>query len=331
MRAVATLLVALCGCAPAGDGVPWAPGAFPPMVPHLEATPAQTALGRLLFYDPILSADREVACATCHSELWGLSDGLARSVGVGGEGAVGPGRHGPNVTARNAPTLWNVAYRRGLFWDGRAHSLEQQALMPIENAVEMGRQVPALVGELQQHEAYRALFDEAFGEVSAVAIARALAAFQRTFVSDWAPYDRYLAGDPGALSPEAIEGMHLFHDAGCSGCHVPPLFEREAYFDRGVGDDPGREAVTGDPADRGAFRVPTLRNLRETGPYFHDGSVASLEEAVAREADGLNGAEFAAIATFIHKGLMDRTHEPDRPESVPSGLALPADGFRIPR
>jgi cytochrome c peroxidase len=306
---------------------------------------AKTELGRLLFYDPLLSSDREVACATCHSELWGMGDGLPLSVGIDGVGAVGPGRTGPNVTTRNAGTLWNVALRASLFWDGRSDTLERQALVPLENAVEMNRDVDELVVDLRALPGYRALFAVAFDgaePITADNVARALASFERTLISSRGPYDRYAAGDEGALKAEAVDGMFLFAEAGCSDCHVPPLFESERYAARGIGDasDIGREAVTGSAADRGAFRVPTLRNLRETGPYFHDGSVASLEQAVAHEvarsvADGrsraLDESEVRAIATFIHKGLMDRSQEPDRPEEVPSGLSVPLDGFRIVR
>jgi cytochrome c peroxidase len=318
-----------------------------PEVAHPADNPPSAAkieLGRLLFYDPILSRDGEVACATCHSEIWGMSDGLPRSVGVDGEGPAGPGRTGPNVTERNAVTLWNVAYRSSLFWDGRATSLEEQALLPIETEVEMDRNLEEVVADLAANATYAALFEEAFGAqgVTADGLAKALAVFQRTMISELGPYDRYVAGDEGALKSEAVDGMWLFDEAGCADCHQPPLFESERYADRGAGDgsDPGREAVTEEPADRGAFRVPTLRNLRETGPYFHDGSVVELEEAVAQEvarsvAEGqsrpLTEEETEAIAVFLRKGLMDRSQEPDRPEQVPSGLQVPLDGFRIPR
>ncbi len=309
-------------------------------------SPDKLELGRLLFYDPILSRDAEVACATCHSEIWGMGDGLALSVGVDGEGPAGPGRTGPNVTTRNASTLWNVAFRQSLFWDGRTGSLEEQALLPIENEVEMDRDVDEVLVDLGANETYRALFAAAFPTasqpVSRDNLAKALSVFQRSFVSALGPYDRYVSGDEGALKGVALAGMALFDEAGCADCHVPPLFESERYANRGIGDgsDAGREDVTGEPNDRGAFRVPTLRNLRETGPYFHDGSVVDLDEAVAMEvarsvADGtsraLSSDETEAIATFLRKGLMDRSQEPDRPESVPSGLDVPLDGFRIPR
>lgn len=309
-------------------------------------TPDKLELGRVLFYDPILSRDGEVACATCHSEIWGMGDGLPLSVGVDGEGPAGPGRTGPNVTTRNASTLWNVAFRESLFWDGRVSSLEEQALLPIENEVEMDRDVDELIADLAANDGYRALFGAAFPDdddpVSRANLAKALSVFQRSFVSALAPYDRYVSGDEGALNDESRAGMALFEEAGCADCHVPPLFESDRFADRGVGDggDAGREEITGDPADRGAFRVPTLRNLRETGPYFHDGSVVELEQAVVMEvarsvAEGTSRAltvqETEAIATFLRKGLMDRSQEPDRPESVPSGLDVPLDGFRIPR
>ena len=309
-------------------------------------SPEKLELGRLLFYDPILSRDGEVACATCHSEIWGMGDGLPLSIGVDGEGPAGPGRTGPNVTIRNASTLWNVAFRSSLLWDGRSTSLEEQALLPIENEVEMDRDIGALLVDLTNNDTYRALFGEAFPDqsdpVTRDNLAKALSVFQRSFVSALGPYDRYVSGDDGALKDEALAGMALFDEAGCADCHVPPLFESERYADRGIGDgtDLGREVVTGDPADRGAFRVPTLRNLRETGPYFHDGSVLELEEAVALEearsvtegtSRALTSDETEAIATFIRKGLMDRSQEPDRPETVPSGLDVPLDGFRIPR
>jgi cytochrome c peroxidase len=341
-------LLAGCGdgvTAPAtesGPDLPWARdslGAVPEPADN-PSTEAKVSLGRLLFYDPVLSRDGEVACATCHSEIWGMGDGLPLSVGVDGVGPVGPGRTGPNVTTRNASTLWNVGYRETLFWDGRSNTLEEQALLPIENEVEMDRDLDELVEDLRAIAGYQDLFAAAFPEadepITSDHLAMALAAFERSFVTTLAPYDRYARGDEGALSDTAIDGMWLFADAGCADCHQPPRFETARFANRGVDDDDeGRAAITGDATDAGAFLVPTLRNLRETGPYFHDGSVIELEEAVAYEVArsdaSLGASEANAIATFIRKGLMDRSHEPDRPEEVPSGLEVPLDGFRIPR
>jgi cytochrome c peroxidase len=343
-------VVAIAGCGAESEAplpaLPWERAAFPEVVEPADnpSTPAKIELGRLLFYDPILSRDRAVACASCHSELWGLGDGLSLAVGVDGSGPTGPGRDGPNKTTRNAQTLWNVAFRSTLFWDGRSPSLEDQALAPIASPLELDRDPDEVATDLAAIAGYRELFGAAFPEElepNAANLARALAAFQRSLRSLRAPYDRFAAGDDGALSAEAQRGMWLFAEAGCHGCHVPPTFASDGYANRGLGDDDeGRYAVTGSPAERGAFRVPTLRNLRETGPYFHDGSVATLAEAVLHEAERsfdegrsrlLLADEVAAIALFLDKALMDRSAEPHRPREVPSGLEVPADGFRIPR
>jgi cytochrome c peroxidase len=345
------ILSAQLGCAKLDDAgeldLPWQDESFPALVDPADnpTTEAKIELGRNLFYDPVLSSDRKVACATCHSEIWGLGDGLPLSVGVGGVGPVGPGRTGPNQTKRNAPTLWNVAYREALFWDGRTPTLEEQALLPLANPVELNRAAEEVVAELRKNKEYLALFAVAFGEsaspVSSDNLGKALAAFQRTMISNRSPYDRYVRGDVGALRPLALEGMFLFGEAGCAGCHAPPFFASNRYARRLPSQqDDGRYALTKQDDDRGAFRVPTLRNLRETGPYFHDGSVASLDAAVGIEIDncvrdlGLRSftkSEQGAIAEFIRKGLMDRSREPDRPEQVPSGLQVPLDGFRIVR
>ncbi|MEM9191084.1 MAG: cytochrome c peroxidase [Myxococcota bacterium] len=344
--------ILLLGCAAAADGpaLPWEASAIeaPPGLVQDATADARVALGRLLFYDPILSADGETACATCHSEIWGMSDGLDRSVGVGGDGPTGPGRSGPNVTRRNSLALWNVAYRTALFWDGRSTSLEEQALLPIEEPEELGRELDAVVRDIAANAEYERLFASAFPNelpVTSDQMGRALADFQRTLVSARAPYDQYVAGDEDALDPTSVDGMFLFAEAGCADCHVPPHFMADRYHHRNAPpapgiDDRGRAEVTGASEDMRAFRVPSLRNLRETGPYFHGGTVATLEEAVAHEvreqvASGASRAltedETAAIARFLRRGLIDRSAEPDRPDEVPSGLAVPLDGFRIIR
>lgn len=307
-----------------GPPLPWAYEPFPEALDPFSnvSTPEKVELGRLLFYDPILSRDEKTACATCHSEVWGLADGLPLSVGVDGEGPTGPGREGPNVTTRNAQTLWNVAFRDELFWDGRTRSLEAQALEPIRAVNELDMEVDDVLVRIEAAPGYKALFRAAFPDdvetISADNIAKALAAFQRSFVSNRAPYDQYVAGDANALSDEQLAGMQLFADAGCAGCHVPPLFESGRYEQRVESADIGRELVTGDAADRGRLRVPTLRNLRETGPYFHNGSTVTLEDAVLREANtsaargegsALDAEQAALVAVFLRKSLMDRTRE----------------------
>lgn len=318
---------------------PWGIDAWPVVDAPSDAS---VELGRLLFYDPILSSDRQTACATCHSEVWGMSDGLPRSIGVGGGLLTGPGRVGPNVLQRNAPSLWNVAFRESLFWDGRETVLEQQVLSPMHSPVELGRDPEEVVTALAALPDYRSRFEAAFGAdvgVTTAGLTRALADFMRSLVSDRALYDGWVDGDDGALTPAMQRGMQRFGELGCATCHVPPRFESERYVDRGVGgDDTGREQVSGDARDRFAFRVPSLRNAQSTDPYFHDGSVAKLEDAILHElrrSPGFDPArvddDVAVLTAFVGRGLVDTSREPTRPDKVPSGLEVPVDGFRIPR
>jgi cytochrome c peroxidase len=313
--------------------------------PHLAD---KVALGRELFYDPILSVDGETACATCHSELWGLGDGLPLPIGAGAGSLTGPGREGSHVGRRNAQTLWNVAYRDALFWDGRSASLEAQASKPLENPLELDLDPSDATAAIAAVPEYVDAFEHAFVEdapaVSFAHVTEALAAFERTLVTSHAAYDAYLNGDPEAMSAEMRAGMQVFADARCNACHVPPLFEGKAYVNRDVAgmagvEDHGRAEVTDNAKDEGAYRVPTLRNARFTGPYFHDGSEPDLAHAITHEvalqeatgAGPFSAKEIDALVEFVSKALVDVSREPDRPDTVPSGLPVPRDGFRIPR
>jgi cytochrome c peroxidase len=334
-----------------GLGLPWPEQALaaPPPSPDNLPTEEKRLLGRALFYDPVLSRDRATACVTCHSEIWGLGDQLARSVGVDGAGRIGPGREGPHMTRRNAQALWNVAYRTDLFWDGRTGSLEAQVFFPLENTDELARDPDQVIAELAAIPAYVALFRAAFPEaepaVSKDTFGKALATFMRSYVSNRATYDQYLAGDAHALSAQDLRGLALFAQLGCHDCHVPPRFDSERYADRhapnpdGI-EDLGRYEVTGNEADRHAFRVPTLRNARETGPYFHNGAVVSFEAAVEHEVDeqraltghrALSADELTDLTQFLRRALSDTSRKQFPPDSVPSGLSLPLDGDRFLR
>ncbi len=246
------------------------------------------------------------------------------------------------MTTRNAMTLWNAAFREALFWDGRSSSLEDQALRPLEQPKEMNLPPDEAAMRVAAVPAYVTLFDQAFpGQpITKQTIAEALAAFERGLVTSKAPYDQYVAGDPGAMSASEIHGMNLFGSSGCPTCHVPPLFEKNEYVKRFDSPDEGRGAITNNPADDGAFRVPTLRNSRETSPYFHDGSVADLQSAVSAELDRdvaagtakpLSDDDIADMTAFLADSLMERLKNPVRPNAVPSGLEIPPDGFRGPR
>lgn len=357
--ALTALLALACSGAdaPRGEGEPppasgpplpaeWPDVAFPEAA---AATPETVSLGRLLFYDPIVSVDRETACATCHSEIWGMTDGLARSIGEGAGLFSGPGRAGDKVTRRNAPTLWNVAFGAAFLWDGRAGTLEEQVRLPFESAEELGRPFTEVVAEVATIPEYAAAFAAAFPDASPAVngdtFASAVAAFERTIVSKRGLYDAYVAGDEAALDEEKRRGLFLFAEAGCASCHVPPLFSSDRFEDRGVAAVPGvvdrgRAEVTGNEEDAGKFKVPTLRNLKESGPYFHTGEVDTIEAAVRHElarSEAVDGArhleddEVQALAAFLDKALFDRQHNPTRPGRVPSGLPIPIDGIGVRR
>jgi cytochrome c peroxidase len=337
--------------ADAGEVLPWSPGTFPEVLspPDNPSTDAKIALGRTLFYDPVVSVDHQTACGTCHSEFWGMTDGLPVSIGNGAGLLAGPGRHGPNTTRRNAPTLWNVAFRESLFWDGHAATLEDQVHFPFDAAGELGRAVPDVVLTLRGIPTYATLFATAFPDdpapVTGANLSRAIAAFERTMISRGGLYDAYVEGDPGAMSDAMLRGMRLFAKEGCVDCHRPPLFSSERFADRNVPpipgvEDAGRYEVTHDEADRNHFAVPTLRNLHDSAPFFHTGAVATVNEAVRHEvaesvsrsgAPALDDGEIDDLTTFLLKGLFDSKNSPSRPHEVPSGLPLPIDGFAIRR
>jgi cytochrome c peroxidase len=327
-------------------GLPWQATPLGPLSYPAEnpASEAKRRLGRFLFYDPILSSDRATACVSCHSEIWGLGDQLVRSVGVDGKGAIGPGRVGPNMTRRNSQALWNLGYRKEFFWDGRSDSLEQQVFFPIEAKEELNRDPADVIADLSANPEYQTLFREAFPGVepaiSETTFSQALATFMRAYVSDRAPYDRYLAGDMLALDEQDLRGAALFAELDCHSCHEPPRFESDLYVDRHVPnpeaiEDQGRFEFTGLEADRGTFRVPTLRNARQSGPYFHNGAVHSFEDAIAHEVDQqvgrglrepLSTDEFTDLVRFLRRSLADSSREQHPPKYVPSGLAIPPDG-----
>jgi cytochrome c peroxidase len=251
-------------------------------------TPEKVALGERLFHDKALSRDRTLACASCHDVAGGGVDHRATSLGINGQ-----------VGNRNAPTVWNAAFQAVLFWDGRAPSLEEQAKGPPVNPAEMGMpSLDAVAQRVAEDAAYRPYFDRAFGAgrpITIEAIAAAIAAYERTLITSDSAYDRFVRGDANAMSPAALRGMALFESLGCVSCHSGPNFSGASLFDTtaplrlfpanptpfekryGLTRDIGL-ATPG--TGRGVWRVPSLRNVELTGPYFHNGSVTELAEAV---------------------------------------------------
>lgn len=303
---------ALAGCRPA---VPEAlslpePAAFAAIIYPSDnpTTAAGLALGKALFFDPILSADSTISCATCHRPELAFTDGLAISRGI--EGRVG---------RRNAPGLANVGYlHQTLFWDGRADNLEAQALHPVAAPAEMGGSWPRLISRLRQHPDYWPAFQRAFGltrpaELTPDHVGKALAQFQRSLISANAKYDQVQRGAAVFTEQEAL-GHAIFFDraddadpgpfAGlptgeCAHCHIPPHFTNQRFFNNGLDPaasladfrDPGRGAITGSVYDNGLFRTPGLRNVALTAPYMHDGRFTTLEEVVAHYNAGGHYAE----------------------------------------
>ena len=244
-------------------------------------TPERVALGKMLFFDPRLSRDNRISCASCHRPEKAFSDGRAVSSGAGGK-----------PLSRNTPSCLNVGYYRNLFWDGRAASLEQQALAPIRSAAEMNQPLDALETELRRIPGYVTAFTRAFSKPpDRAGIARALAAFQRTLVTGPSPFVRFLNGDKRALSADARAGLELFQgEAGCIRCHHGPLLSDGKFYRLGVSfQDAGRGRVTGKREDRFRFRTPSLHQVAETGPYMHNGSLKTLEDVV----------------TFYYRGIPD--------------------------
>jgi len=308
-----------------------------PAMPGEPPTPERAALGRLLFFDPVLSRDGSLSCAHCHRPDRGLADGLARARGFRGA-----------VLQRNTPTLYNAAFKARLMWDRRASSLEEQVLLPLLAEDELNADPRELLAKLAAVPAYRAQFAAVFpGDANAISlanVARSLAAFERTLVSRASRYDRYARGEREALSAIERNGLTLFRSltTRCFECHRLPTFDAPLALSIGVpSGDLGVSAISGLSAQRGFFGVPTLRNVALTAPYMHDGSLATLEDVVAfyREGGGLaqgvpaarlhefirpiemSDAEAADLVAFL-RALTDESARPEVPERVPSGLPL---------
>ncbi len=249
--------------------------ALPEEVPAPEDNPTtagKVALGKQLFFDPRLSGDNKMSCATCHLPDKAFGDERARASGAGGK-----------ELARNTQTVLNVGFYETFFWDGRVKSLEEQALAPITSPDEMNQDLDELVRELDAVPEYVRQFRRVFDSpVTTDGVARALSAYQRTLVTRNSPFDRYLAGDKRALSNKAKRGMQVFvGEAGCVRCHNGPLLSDGKFYRLGVSwSDKGRSEVTGQDEDKYKFRTPSLRDVARTGPYMHDGSQRTLFDVV---------------------------------------------------
>jgi cytochrome c peroxidase len=261
----------------------------PAQVPYPEdnvPSAARVALGKMLFFDPRLSGGADMSCASCHNPALGWSDGLP----------TGHGFHG-KVLPRATPTLYNTAFNTIQMWDGRKSSLEDQATGPMDSGDEMAADYDRIFAFLSGSSGYRTAFDKAYpGEgINKTTLAKALASFERTVISNNAPFDRWLHGDINAMSPQQIRGFRIFTgpDKGnCEVCHRAPNFTDSGFHNIGLAsfgnEDPdlGRYKQKPVAALKGAFKTPTLRNIALTAPYFHDGSAATLMDVVEHYVRG---------------------------------------------
>lgn len=316
--------------------------------PNGEFNPEMAALGYQLFFDPVLSDNNERSCASCHHPDWGFSDSTPRAMAPDGE----------TEGQRHAPTLWNVAYGEAFFWDGRAATLEEQAKVSMFSEMELDSDPELVVAELQEIPEYQEQFDALFDDgITEDTVAQALAAFERTLISDGAAFDDYANGDFDALTTQQRRGLGVFRSAGtrCFECHSAPLFTDNTFAvvpvdsggveDRGAADAGGVEF---------AFKVPTLRNVVLRGPYMHNGSEETLESVidlyghggedfeiaeVDRRVSGftLSDQEVSDLVAFFHAltdetipeeywsaGYVDDEGRVQIPESVPSGMDVVA-------
>ncbi len=305
-------------------------------------TPQQIDLGRYLFFDPVLSRDGSIACASCHNPQRSFSDSLPRSIGMSGQ-----------EVARAAPTLWNVAFLNKFFWDARASTLEQQMQGPLFAVNEMGNTPAGLLATLNGIPAYQSLFQQAYpqrqgGQILLDEVYQSLAAFQASLISLNSRYDRYAHGYHAALSAHEIEGLNVFRSfvARCAECHTPPLFTNQQVAVIGAPEPEGRsidigaEQTFNAPKLKAGFKVPTLRNIDRTAPYMHSGKFDNLH-AVAEFYNGgrghavpegvdlqlhwhisspnLSDNELNLLVDFLGT-LTDESLTPQIPQQLPSGL-----------
>ena len=243
-------------------------------------TPEKAALGKMLFFDTRLSGANLLSCASCHNPAYGWGDGQAKGVG-----------HGMNILGRRSPTVVNAAYSEIFMWDGRAGSLEEQALGPIQASVEMNLPLDRLLDRLRKIGEYKQLFQAVFPNegIATISIAKAIATYERTVVSGRAPFDAWIEGDENAISESAKRGFVLFNTtARCAACHVGWNFTDDGFYDIGLPDaDNGRGKFFPDVVKmQHAFKAPGLREITRRGPYMHDGSIPTLEAVIEHYEQG---------------------------------------------
>ena len=313
---------------------------------------SKVELGRMLFWDPILSGNKDIACVTCHHPSHGYAENIDLSLGVGGSG-LSTSRVGGALVKRNAPSILNTAFNgirsnydydpaaAVMFWDNRTQSLEEQALGPLHSEEEMRghafseeETLEVLSQRLAEIDEYRQMFTEAFGDqlINSLRIGKAIAAFERSLIAVNSRFDQFARGDTNVLTDFEMRGIQEFMDAGCTNCHNGPMLSDYELHNIGVKQNPKLDIV--DQGVGGKFRTPSLRNLSFTAPYMHNGTVRTLKDAIRHYID-LSGSDIdpdlesmeldddestiEAIEAFL-RTLDDPSFDKTIPISVPSGL-----------
>ncbi len=324
-RTILSVATALLVSSFAAQAAPASKEPIQPIAPAKVTNPALVELGKQLFFDPRLSKSGFISCNSCHNLSMGGSDNLKSSIG-----------HGWQKGPINAPTVLNSRFNLAQFWDGRAADLKAQAGGPIANPGEMAYSHELAVSTLRTVPGYRGAFRKAFGndEVNIERITQAIASFEETLVTPDSRFDKWLKGDRKALSVDELAGYKLFKESGCVACHNGPAVGGNSYQKMGVVETyktsnpaEGRVGVTGQDADRFNFKVPTLRNVELTYPYFHDGAADTLGEAVDTMGRIQLGRKFspeenARIVAFL-KTLTGRQPSFPMPILPPSADATP--------
>jgi len=305
----------------------WRLADTPPHPQDNVPTAQRVELGKKLFFDPRLSGDGNMSCASCHSPLLGWSDGLATGKGFKSM-----------ALDRASPTIVNTAFNSLQMWDGRKKSLEEQAMGPMEATVEMNMDTKKLFTWLNGNDGYRALFGQAYPglPIDADTLSKAIASFERTVVSNTSPFDQWVAGKKDAMTPEQVKGFALFIDpkrANCASCHAGPNFTDGSFHNLGLAsfgkDNPDLGRYTQRPVAslKGAFKTPTVREAAATAPYFHDGSARTLDELVAFYATG------GIVKTNVSKSMKELQLSKDESAQLVSflqALSSPHKPFVLP-
>jgi cytochrome c peroxidase len=273
--------------------------------PDNPMSPEKVALGRQLFFDERLSVDGSRSCYSCHVCEKGLTDGLPKAIGAANK-----------KLTRSSPTLWNIGYQHEYYWDGRSPSLEKQG-MAAWTGGNMGANKDETTAKINAIQGYRGQFHKVFGtDATPENIIMAISAYERTIICGNTPWDRWQAGDESAVGEDVKRGFKVFQDTKCTNCHDGILFADQQFHNVGVGmdaaePDVGRFKVTNKPEDTGAFKTPTLRDIAKSAPYFHDGSITTLEEAVAFMLGGGKENKY-----LDHKNLEKRTTTPEQRQDL---------------